>query len=94
MTIGKTMGDTSTAMTSGFRRKRARDRPRLALVPRTSDSAVEDRPTIRLLRAASIQAEPSTRLSYQRKENPGIGKASRLPEVNEIGTMMRIGSTR
>ncbi len=57
-------------------------------------SAVEQMPMKRLFLAASTQAGPCRMVSYQRSEKPGIGKASMLPELNEIGTMIRIGSTR
>ena len=81
-------------MSTGFSAKLARASPLAAMTPRIIASAVADSPMIRLFLVASVQALPCARLSYQRVEKPGSGKTRRLPEVNDIGTMMRIGARR
>jgi hypothetical protein len=63
-------------------------------VPRPVATTVVALATIKLLRSESCQVAEVKNSWYQRSETPGSGKVRKLPELNESGTMIRIGRIR
>src|SRR5690606_12604288 len=85
------MGETITPMSSVWPGSRARLRPSAASVPSTVASAVVAPATIRLLRKDNCHGAEVKNSSYQRSDSPGSGKVRKVPELNDSGTMIRIG---
>ena len=91
---GIALGDTITAINRPCPGNRARVRPSAASVPSVVARQVVALATIRLLRRDRRQASEVKNSWYQRSDSPGSGKVRKVPELNDSGTMIRIGRIR
>ena len=73
MITGTTIGEMSSASTSAWPGKRARQMPSAAIVPSAVAVSVAALPTMRLFHTDGSQNDDVKKSRYQRRLNPGSG---------------------
>src|SRR3569623_2908032 len=92
--MGTIIGEMMSGMISERSGNCERDSPNAASVPRHVAITVETAPMPRLLSSERCQSALVSACSYQRSENPCIGKEKKDPELNESGMIASIGAIR